>query len=155
MARKAAKPKPAKPQTGDLALAPLPPVPRTANGTFQKGFSGLPGGDAGRARRALNVETIKEMHRAFREGGQKAIRKVMLNQPAIFLKLLVLLVPRELEVTHSQGAKGMSDEQLDAAIAAIEEMLAKRAGDDAQVIEASPVLPQEEPPPPLPDGSAS
>jgi hypothetical protein len=95
------------------------------------------------------------MHLAFRQGGQKAIRKVMLNQPAVFLKLLVLLVPRELEVTHSQGAKGLSDEQLDSAIAAIEEMLAKRSGDGAKVIEASPVLPQEEVPPPSPDGSVS
>jgi len=37
-----------------------------------------------------------EMHRAFKLGGRKAIEKVMRNQPAVFLKLLVLLVPREM-----------------------------------------------------------
>jgi hypothetical protein len=56
---------------------------------------------APRARRDLNADTIREMHRAFREGGREAILKVMKRQPAIFLKLLVLLVPRELEVTRT------------------------------------------------------
>jgi len=37
------------------------------------------------------------MHRAFKLGGRKAIEKVMRNQPAVFLKLLVLLVPREMQ----------------------------------------------------------
>jgi len=35
--------------------------------------------------------------------GRKAIEKVMRNQPAVFLKLLVLLVPREMKVEHSRG----------------------------------------------------
>src|SRR5262249_26624290 len=43
------------------------------------------------ARKALNKDTILEMHRAFKLGGRKAIEKVMRNQPAVFLKLLVLL----------------------------------------------------------------
>ena len=76
------------------------------------------------------------MHRAFRVGGRKAIDKVMKQSPAIFLKLLVLLVPRDIEVTHKGGVKAMSDEQIDRAIEAIEEMLAKRdAGGSAKVIE--------------------
>jgi hypothetical protein len=98
---------------------------------------GNPGGSS-RARRDLNADTIREMHRAFREGGRAAINKVMKTQPAAFLKLLVLLVPREMKVEHSGGVKAMSDEQLEAGIAAIQAMLAKRAGDDAKVIEASP-----------------
>jgi hypothetical protein len=39
--------------------------------------------------------------------GRKAIDKVMKQQPAVFLKLLVLLVPREMKVEHSQGVKAM------------------------------------------------
>jgi hypothetical protein len=77
------------------------------------------------------------MHLAFQRGGREAINKVMKNNPAVFLKLLVLLVPRELEVTHSGGVKAMSDEQIEGAIAAIEDMLAKRAGEGAKVIEGS------------------
>ena len=41
------------------------------------------------ARKALNAATIAEMHRAFREGGRAAILKVMKQQHAAFLKLLV------------------------------------------------------------------
>src|SRR5215471_18932234 len=65
--------------------------------------------DAGRARRVLNLATIEGMAKAFEKGGQKAIDKVMTQQPAIFLKMLVLLVPRELEVSHSNAIKQMSD----------------------------------------------
>jgi len=67
-----------------------------------------PGGSPGRARQALNSDTIKEMHAAFRQGGRKAIDKVMKQQPAIFLKLLVLLVPREMTVEHKGGVKAMT-----------------------------------------------
>ena len=66
-------------------------------GTF--GFSKIglnPGGSPEAARKALNKDTILEIHRAFKLGGRKAIEKVMRNQPAVFLKLLVLLVPREM-----------------------------------------------------------
>jgi len=80
------------------------------------------------------------MHAAFRVGGRAAIDKVMKNNPAVFLKLLVLLVPRELEVTHSRSLKQMSDEQLvEQGIEAIQAMLAARdAGSGAKVIEALP-----------------
>jgi hypothetical protein len=67
------------------------------------------------------------MHLAFRRGGRAAINKVMKQQPAVFLKLLVLLVPRELKVEHSGAVKAMSDEQLEAGIEAITAMLAARA----------------------------
>jgi hypothetical protein len=43
-----------------------------------------------------------EIHLAFRRGGRKAINKVMRTQPAVFLKLLVLLVPRELQMPCAQ-----------------------------------------------------
>jgi hypothetical protein len=67
---------------------------------------------------------------------------VMRNQPAVFLKLLVLLVPREMKLEHTGGVKAMTDEQLERSIELIQEMIAKReAGSDAKVIEgvAEPV----------------
>ena len=85
------------------------------------------------SRHALNA--IREM---LRRGGRAAINKVMKNQPAVFLKLLVLLVPREMRVEHKGGVKAMTDEQLEQGIEAITAMLAGRAGDQAQVIEAVP-----------------
>jgi hypothetical protein len=79
------------------------------------------------------------MHAAFRQGGREAIDKVMKQQPAVFLKLLVLLVPREMRVEHSGGVKSLSDEELERGIEMITAMLAAReAGENAKVIEASP-----------------
>jgi len=102
------------------------------------------GGNAQRRRHALNADTIREMHLAFRRGGREAIEKVMRNQPAVFLKLLVLLVPREMKFEHSGGVKAMTDEQLERGIELIQEMLAQReAGANAKVVEgeAVPSLP--------------
>ena len=118
------------------ARAPTPTVKRDAKGKWLPGVSGHPGGDAARARKVLNAATIAEMHRAFREGGRAAILKVMKQQPAAFLKLLVLLVPRELEVTHGGGVKSMSDAELEAGIEMIRSTLAAReAAENAKVVE--------------------
>ena len=107
------------------------------NGRFAPGFSGNPGGSPEAARKALNKSTILEMHRAFNIGGRKAIEKVMKNQPAVFLKLLVLLVPREMPVEHTGGVKAMTEDQIVDAIAAIEGYLARRSGEAAKVIEGT------------------
>jgi len=107
------------------------------NGRFAPGYSGNPGGSPEAARKALNKDTILEMHRAFKLGGRKAIEKVMRNQPAVFLKLLVLLVPRDMKVEHSGGVKTMSDEEIEQAIEAIQTMLAAQAGEEAKVIEGT------------------
>jgi hypothetical protein len=111
-------------------------IERKPNGQFAKGSSGNLGGNAQRSRHALNADTIREMHLAFRRGGRKAIEKVMRNQPAVFLKLLVLLVPREMKIEHSRGVKEMTDEQIERSIELIQEMLAQReAGANAKVVE--------------------
>ena len=116
-------------------------IERKPNGQFEKGSSGNLGGNAQRSRHALNADTIREMHAAFREGGREAIDKVMRTQPAVFLKLLVLLVPREMKVEHGGGVKAMTDEQLEAAVDAIKAMLAAReAGEAAKVIEGTAEL---------------
>jgi hypothetical protein len=80
-------------------------IERKPNGQFAKGVSGNLGGNAQRSRHALNADTIREMHAAFRQGGREAIDKVMKNQPAVFLKLLVLLVPREMAIETNRASK--------------------------------------------------
>ena len=65
----------------------------------------------------------------FRHEGKKAIEKVARNQPGVYLKILALLVPRELKVEQSQGVKGMTDDEIEQAIEAIQTMLAARAGE--------------------------
>jgi hypothetical protein len=83
----------------------------------------------------LNGEFIAALLRDFRHGGPAAIAKVRKNQPAAYCKLLTLLCPRDVKVEHSGGAKAMSDEQIEEAIEAIEEMLARRSSEAAKVIE--------------------
>jgi hypothetical protein len=56
----------------------------------------------------------------------------------VFLKLLVLLVPREMRVERTGGVKDMSDGQIEAAIEAIQAMLAAReVSENAKVIEGT------------------
>jgi hypothetical protein len=56
----------------------------------------------------------------------------MREQPAIFLKMLVLLVPREMQIEHSGSIKEMTDQQIDDAIAALKGMM------DRQMIDVTP-----------------
>ena len=58
------------------------------------------------------------------------------TQPAAYLKCLVLLVPREHKVEHSNPLKAMSDEELDEALAALRQLIADREA-AANVIEGS------------------
>jgi hypothetical protein len=113
--------------------------------TFKQGVSGNPHGNRHRTRHLLNQEFMQALLLNFRHQGKKAIEKVARNQPAVYLKILALLVPRETKVEHSQGVKAMSDEQIEAAIEIIQGMLEARAGDQVSVIEATaepvPALP--------------
>ena len=103
--------------------------------TFKQGVSGNPHGNRHRTRHLLNQEFMQALLLNFRHEGKKAIEKVARNQPAAYLKILALLVPREMKLEHSGGVKGMTEEQIVEAIEAIEGFLARRAGERAKVIE--------------------
>jgi hypothetical protein len=105
--------------------------------TFQQGVSGNPHGNRHRTRHLLNQEFMEALLLNFRHEGKRAIEKVARNQPGVYLKILALLVPRELKLEHSGGViKAMTDEQIEQAIEVIQTMLAARAGEAAKVIEA-------------------
>jgi hypothetical protein len=105
---------------------------------FERGRSGNPaGGPVGsRHHQQLNGEFIAALLRDFRHGGPKAIERVRRTQPAAYLKILALLVPREHKVQHSNPIKDLTDEELEAAIEAIQKMLATQA-ENAKVIEGT------------------
>ena len=105
--------------------------------TFQQGVSGNPHGNRHRTRHLLNQEFMQALLLNFRHQGKKAIEKVARNQPAAYLKILALLVPREMKLEHSGGVKAMSDEEIEQAIELIQTMLAARAGEAAKVIEGT------------------
>ena len=108
------------------------------------GGSGNPRGpyDSSRQRARFSAEFIAALRRDFQQGGPAAIAKVRKYQPAAYMKICALLVPRELQVEHSGGVKSMTDEQLEAAVEAIKAMLAAREAKtingEAQPVEALP-----------------
>ena len=111
-------------------------VPKRINGRFAPGWSGNPGGSLEATRRSFNKDFLLALAADFKKHGAAAIEKVRKTQPAAYMKICALLVPREMQIEHSGTIKQMSDEQIEAAIAAIKAMmLAARAGETAQVIE--------------------
>jgi len=105
--------------------------------TFRQGVSGNPHGNRHRTRHLLNQEFMQALLLNFRHQGKKAIEKVAREQPASYLKILALLVPREHKVEHSNPLKELTDEQLEAMIEYVETLLAAQAGGPAKVIEAT------------------
>ena len=104
---------------------------------WQPGHSGNPAGRAHGSRNKLTEEVICALLRDFRQHGQKAVARVRQTQPAAYLKILALLVPREHKVQHSNPLKELTDEQLEAMIEYIETSLAAQAGAPPKMIEGT------------------
>jgi len=83
----------------------------------------------------LNGEFIAALLRDFRQGGPKAIERVRRTQPASYLKILALLVPREHKVEHNNLIKELTDEQLEGMIEFIKTSLEAQAAGSIKVIE--------------------
>ena len=96
--------------------------------TFKPGVSGNPHGNRHRTRHLLNQEFMQALLLHFRQHGKKAIEKVARNQPAVYVKILALLVPREMQIEQTNRIKQMTDEEIEQAIEAIQTMLAARGG---------------------------
>ena len=108
------------------------------NGKFAPGCSGNPGGSLEATRRSFNKDFLLALTADFKKHGASAIEKVRKQQPAAYMKICALLVPREMRVEHSGGVKSMTDEELEAGIEAIQAMLAARDAGSAKMIEAVP-----------------
>src|SRR6516165_5753686 len=104
--------------------------------TFQQGVSGNPHGNRHHTRHLLNQEFIQALLLHFREHGKKAIEKVAREQPASYLKILALLVPREHKVENSNVIKSLSDQELEAMIEYLKTSLEAQAS-GSRVIEGT------------------
>jgi hypothetical protein len=93
--------------------------------------TGNPAGRLRGSRNKLSEEVICALLRDFRQHGQKAVARVRRTQPAAYLKILALLVPREHKVEHSNALKSLTDEQLEAMIEYIKSSLEAQAGGGA------------------------
>ena len=110
-------------------------VPKRINGKFAPGWSGNPGGSLEATRRSFNTDFLLALAADFKKHGAAAIEKVRKTQPAAYMKICALLVPREMQIERSSTIKQMTDEQIEEAIAAIQAMLDAQAGEAAKVIE--------------------
>jgi hypothetical protein len=68
------------------------------------------------SRDRLSEALICALLRDFSKHGEKAIAKVRPTQPAAYLKICALLVPREMKLEHSGGLSAFTHEELDAAL---------------------------------------
>jgi hypothetical protein len=89
------------------------------------------------SRRAFSADFIRTLADDFRLHGRQAIEKVRKQQPAAYMKICALLVPREMKVEHTNAVESLSDEQLEQAIEMVKAMLEARAGEEAKVIEGT------------------
>ena len=105
--------------------------------TFKQGVSGNPHGNRHRTRHLLNQEFMQALLLHFRQHGKKAIEKVAREQPASYLKILSLLVPREHKLEHSNVIKSLSDEELEAMIEYLKTSLEAQARGSVRVIEGT------------------
>jgi hypothetical protein len=132
-----------QPQGQPTSTLPARPQ-RNAKGQWLKGVSGNARGTLEGSRRAFSADFIRTLADDFRLHGRQAIEKVRKTQPAAYMKICALLVPREMKLEHSGGIKAMSTEQIERSIELIKEMLAEREAEaNAKVIEgeAVPSLP--------------
>jgi hypothetical protein len=121
------------------------------NGRFAPGVSGNPGGSPEATRRAFNKRFLLDLAEDWQKHGREVFKRVRRESPASYLKVCAMMVPKEMKVEQTGGIKAMTDEQLEAGIAALQDLLARRAAHAAgqllepKVIEgalASPGLPE-------------
>src|SRR5262245_6309639 len=90
------------------------------------------------SRRRVNDAFLRAALESFHKDGPAAFEKCARENPASYLKIFALLVPRELKIEHANPVSGLSDEQLAQMIAELEERIAaKLSGEEAKVINES------------------
>src|SRR5262245_40668987 len=116
-----------QPQRQPTSTVPARPQ-RDAKGHWLKGVSGNARGTLEGSRRAFSADFIRTLADDFRLHGRQAIEKVRKTQPAAYLKVCALLVPREHKVEHRNPLKAMSDEELEQALAVLRQFVAECEG---------------------------
>ena len=108
--------------------------PKRINGKFAPGWSGNPGGSLEATRRSFNRDFLLALAADFKKHGAAAIEKVRKTQPAAYMKICALLVPREHKVEHSNPLKSLTVEELEAMVELLKASLEAKA-QSAKVIE--------------------
>lgn len=98
---------------------------------WQPGQSGNPNGRQKGSRNRLGEEFIQALHDDFKEHGVGVIQHVRANSPVHYVKALVALMPREVNVKLNP-LEEMADEELMAAIDALRQYV---AGDGSRTVQ--------------------
>jgi hypothetical protein len=110
---------------------------------FKPGQSGNPGGKPIGTRNKLQGDFLRALAEDFEKWGKAAIADCRQVDPAAYIRAIVALMPKELEITRPLD--DLSDEQLDAALAAVAAICAARdpaAGEGrTAVVESAQELP--------------
>jgi|SRR5215831_4729322 len=114
-------------------------IPRNAKGQIVKGAKLRTAAKAARqvyaapalrqsaTRSQFNRKFIADFAEDWAVAGKSVLVRLRKESPANYVKLAAFLVPRQMEVEHSTGVKGLSDAQLEEAIAIVRETLERRA----------------------------
>jgi Ni,Fe-hydrogenase maturation factor len=94
-----------------------------------------PGAGLVTLRNDANKAFLADVIDSWAKDGPKALAACAKQTPAAYVKIMALLVPKEMKVEHQGRLGQLTDEQLDEAIAMVEEMIARKAGDRAMLIE--------------------
>lgn len=89
---------------------------------FKPGQTGNPGGKPVNARNALKNKFLKSLAEDFDQNGERAIQRLREESVADYIRAIVALMPKELEVSRSLD--DLTDEQLAAAVIAARALLA-------------------------------
>ena len=101
--------------------------------------------------RAFNKRFLLDLAEDWQQHGREVFKRVRRESPASYLKVCAMLVPKEVKLEHCTSAiKAMTDEQIEAAIEAIQIMLAARGDETAKVIEGEAEVVPSLPPPKAP-----
>jgi hypothetical protein len=74
-------------------------------GPFLRFLDGNPGGSLEATRRSFNKDFLLALAADFKKHGAAAIEKVRKTQPAAYMKICALLVPREMQIEHSRSSR--------------------------------------------------
>ena len=94
---------------------------------WKPGQSGNPAGRPVGSRNRLNEKFITALCDDFTKHGVKVIRRVRVDRPEVYLKVIASILPRELHVRDRSVFDGMSNEQLDEILGSVRAVLTARA----------------------------
>lgn len=93
-----------------MTETPKPPA-KDENGRFLNGNNGGPGRPKGSSRKELAREFIESMHKAWAKHGDDVLEDIVKSDPATFLRSMVAIMPKELDVNITRYDE-MTDDQL-------------------------------------------